>query len=82
MSWEPLLITGDFNIQVDVFGDSDRARLLEILEAMGLEQHVDKPTHVSGHILDLVITRKFDELISTSCTGYRLSFLRSYSCLL
>ena len=46
---EPLLITVDSNIHVDVCGDSDCARLLEILESMGLEQHVDKPTHVSGH---------------------------------
>ena len=66
MSSEPLLITGDFKIPLDVCGDSDRARLLKILESMGLEQQVDKPTHVSGHILDLVITRKFDELISTA----------------
>ena len=66
MSSDPLLITGDFNIHVDVFGDADRARLLELLESMGLQQHVDKPTHVSGHTLDLVITRDVDELISTA----------------
>ncbi|KAL9959876.1 hypothetical protein ACROYT_G033246 [Oculina patagonica] len=66
MSSEPLLITGDFNIHVDVFGYADRARLLELLESMGLQQHVDKPTHVSGHTLDLVITRDVDELISTA----------------
>ena len=79
MSSEPLLITGDFNIHVDVCGDSDRARLLEILESMGLEQHVDKPTHVSGHILDLVITQKFDELISTvSVVDYLFSDHMSY----
>ena len=49
MSSEPLLITVDSNIHVDVCGDSDCARLLEKLESMGLEQHVDKPTHVLGH---------------------------------
>ena len=49
MSSEPLLITVDSNIHVDVCGDSDRARLLERLESLGLGQHIDKPTHVSGH---------------------------------
>ena len=57
MSPEPLLITGDFNIHVNVSRDPDAARFLELLTSMGLEQHVDKPTHISGHTLDLVITR-------------------------
>ena len=30
---------------------------------MGLQQHVDKPTHISGHTLDLMITRCSDTLI-------------------
>ena len=60
MSPEPLLITGDFNIHVDVHNDSDAAHFLELLTSMGLEQHVDKPMHISGHTLDLIITRCSD----------------------
>ena len=63
MSPEPLLITGDFNIHVNVPNDSDAARFLELLTSMGLEQHVDKPTHISGHTLDLIITRCSDSLL-------------------
>ena len=63
MSPEPLLITGDFNIHVDVPYDSDAARFLELLTLMGLEQHVDKPTHISGHTLDLIITQRLDSLL-------------------
>ena len=63
MSPEPLLITGDFNIHVDVPNDSNAARFLELLTSMGLEQHVDKPTHISGHTLDLIITRCSDSLL-------------------
>lgn len=63
MSPEPLLITGDFNIHVDVPNDSDAARFLEFLTSMGLEQHVDKPTLISGHTLDLIITRCSDSLL-------------------
>ena len=63
MSPEPLLITGDFNIHVDVPNDSNAARFLELLTSMGLEQHVNKPTHISGHTLDLIITRCSDSLL-------------------
>ena len=64
MSPEPLLITGDFNIHVNVPGDPDAARFLALLTSMGLEQRVDKPTHISGHSLDLIITRCSDSLLS------------------
>ena len=44
MSSELLLITGDFNINVDDPSDTDCARVLGLLESMGLQQHVDVPT--------------------------------------
>ena len=67
MSPEPLLITGDFNIHVNVLGDPDAARFLELLTSMGQEQHVDKPMHISGHSLDLIITRCSD---SAQCQAH------------
>ena len=66
MSSELLLITGDFNIHVDDCRDTDYVRLLGLLESMGLQQHVDVPTHKSGHTLDLIITRCTDSLLSTN----------------
>ena len=54
---EQLLITGDFNIHVDDPHDSDGQKFLELLEGLGLEQHVDQPTHRDGHTLHLTITR-------------------------
>ena len=54
---EQLLIKGDFNIHVDDPQDSDARKFLEPLVGLGLEQHVDKPTHRDRHILDLTITR-------------------------
>ena len=36
---------------------------LDILESMGLMQHVDVPTHEQSHTLDLVITRQFEYII-------------------
>ena len=64
MSPEPLLITGDFNIHVNVPGDSDATRFQELPSSMGLKQQVEKPTHISGHMLDLFITRCSDSLLS------------------
>jgi hypothetical protein len=51
MSSEPLLIVGDFNIHVDISRDPNAIRFLDLLSSMGLDQHVDKPTHTSGHTL-------------------------------
>ena len=64
MSSCPLLITGGFNIRVDDKDDVDSLRFLELIESMGLEQHVHTATHENGHILDLVITRQSDYRIS------------------
>ena len=34
-----------------------------MIKSVGMLQHVDKPTHKSGHILDVVITRESDNII-------------------
>ena len=57
------MITSDFNIHVDVVGDPNRVKFLDLVEAMGLLQHVTTPTHESGHTLDLIITRQCDALV-------------------
>ena len=60
MTTEPLIMAGDFNIHVNVPSDNDAIRFLDLLSSMGLQQHIDFPTHVSGNILDLLITRSSD----------------------
>ena len=74
MSSVPLLIAGDFNIHVDVPANADSVCLKELLESMGLQQHVNEPTHESGHTLDLIITRQCDSLLAnipvTDCVLY------------
>ena len=47
------LILGDFNIS-----DFAYKRFVDILETLDFVQHIDKPTHNSGHLLDYIITRK------------------------
>ena len=38
---------------------------LELLQSLNLHQHVTKPTHKAGHILDLVITNNDESSICT-----------------
>ena len=52
-------------IHVDVPDDADAIKFLDLLECMGLTQHVITPTHRSGHSLDLIITRNLDALVQT-----------------
>ena len=66
LSKEHLLILGDFNIHVDVLSDPDTRKFLDLLYSLGLEQHVDQPTHIHGHTLDLAITSKASSIIQTS----------------
>ena len=60
---ERLLICGDFNIHVDSVDDPDSVKFRDLLESVGLQQHVKKSTHNNGHILDLIITRFTDSTI-------------------
>ena len=61
-----LLIPGNYNIHIDVAGDSDANTLSDFFESVGLQQHVEKHTHVQGHTLDLVISRRSDNIIEDS----------------
>ncbi|XP_068675358.1 uncharacterized protein [Montipora foliosa] len=54
---EELLIFGDFNFHMDDTADRYAAHFGSLLELFSLKQHVTVPTHRSGHILDLVISR-------------------------
>ena len=52
-----LLIVGDFNFHMDDLMDGNAIRFSRLLETFDLKQYVKAPTHLYGHILDLVITR-------------------------
>jgi hypothetical protein len=49
------IIMGDFNLHVDVPSNAT-TEFLETLSSFDLHQHVDFPTHILGHTLDLIIT--------------------------
>jgi len=63
---DPLLITGDFNIHVDAADNLDTVKLLELFQSTGFERHVNVPTHVGSHTLDLIVTRQSEHIISSA----------------
>ena len=63
LSSEPLVITGDFNVHVD---DRDATKLSDLLDSMGLCQHVTQSTHELGYTIDFIITRRSDSIIHGS----------------
>jgi hypothetical protein len=65
MCTEPIIITGDFNFHVDNANDPSAAAFMDLLDSMDLVQHVCSSTQVSGHTLDLIITRKMDTIITS-----------------
>ncbi len=56
-----IIICGDFNIHLDKITDDATIKFTSLLREFGLVQHTSSPTHRSGHILDLVITRVDDD---------------------
>ena len=59
---------------LDSHTDSDADKFSDLLETFGLIQHVTTPTHSSGHILDLVVTRScYDLLLQTPRTTLFIS---------
>ena len=54
------LIMGDFNYHVDDKDNTNTSSFLRSLDELNLIQHVPKPTHEQGHILDLVLSRPGD----------------------
>ena len=60
----PPILFGDFNLHVDDPFDSFAQSFLNAVEALGFQQHVQGPTHRAGHTLDLVLSRKSEDIIS------------------
>ena len=58
------LIVGDFNLHVDDGENFQARRFVDILESYNLRQHVTGATHISGHTLDLEITKSNDAFLS------------------
>ena len=58
-----IIIAGDFNVNMDNPHSLDTQNFTQLLADFGLESHVNGPTHIGGHTLDLVITRQDSVLV-------------------
>ena len=57
----PAVVVCDFNIH-----DPSKAyKLIDLLGTFGLIQHMTTPTHIHGHILDVVIRRAVDQSVAS-----------------
>jgi hypothetical protein len=62
----PLLILGDFNFHIKDASDKDALSFLRLVSSFDLQQHVQQSTHRGGHILDLVLTRATDNVVTSA----------------
>ena len=67
-----LVILGDFNIAVQDLNNPDSLAFYDTMEALGLVQQIDKPTHQLGNTLDHIYTESLDQL------GVQHAFIGSY----
>ena len=63
-----LVLMGDFNLHVES-SSSDVRLLTGILESFDLNQHVNFPTHIHGHSLDVMIFSNRCDVLSVSPSG-------------
>ena len=57
-----LLVVRDFNLHINNESDENVANIKESMVALGLVQHVTRPTHKSGNILELIFMEDFSEI--------------------
>ena len=77
------MIVGDFNLHIDNGKDPEAQCFIDMMVALGLDCHVDFPTHENGHSLDLVFTETLDEMRINRCNpGTYLSDHCTIECLL
>ena len=53
-----------FNFHMNDESNNDTGHFLDLLKAGDLTQHVEGPTHVAGHTMDLMITRSADVFLN------------------
>ncbi len=57
---DKVFIVGDFNIHVDNEKDALGSAFIDILNSIGVRQHVSGPTHCRNHTLDLILLHGTD----------------------
>ena len=69
---EHFIIAGDINIHMET-DDASSKKMKDLMDIYDLKQHVDVPTHIKGHTLDVVITPSKNTLENMRVTNIELS---------
>ena len=67
-----LVLLGDFNIKTDLI-DSESSMFIDTLDTFNLKNHVEFPTHVKGHHLDLVLADQTSPILQNVLPGHWIS---------
>ncbi len=70
---DKVLIVGDFNIHVDNEKDWLGSAFIDILNSIGVKQHVSGPTHCRNHTLDLILSHGIDVSALKFCSRTMIS---------
>ena len=57
-----LVLLGDFNVHVNRLDNQDTQAYIDTMEALGLVQHINQPTHQLGNTLDLIYTESLEPI--------------------
>ena len=61
------MIAGDFNLHIYSEKDPETQHFTDMMAALGLDCHVNFPTHESGHSLDLIFTETLSDMKIITC---------------
>ena len=63
-----VILVGDFNLHINDPNDEDVYNLIETTQALGLNQNISFPTHVSGNTLDLIFSEANNKVKVGECS--------------
>ena len=64
---------GDFNINMKITANPDTITFSDFLDSFNLQNHVNIPTHIAKHHLDLCITERDSGLFQSISKGHLIS---------
>ena len=69
---ESVIMSSDFNFHMYVPTDPNNIHFRDLLDAMGLVQHVKQPTHIHDHTLYIIVTCQSDDFVAEEPLSERL----------
>jgi hypothetical protein len=75
-----VIIVGDFNFHLESCTENSSLMFTDLTTSVGLKQHVSSPTHTSGHLLDLVLSRPSDNVVHSTKVSSLISDHHAIHC--